>query len=68
MFSYWCMGSRTRKIEQLTNFLYTLVGSVLMLLAILWIYFQVGSTDIQVLHTVKFDMTGQHTMVSLSLR
>jgi proton-translocating NADH-quinone oxidoreductase chain M len=53
-------GSRTRKIRAAYQFfIYTLVGSVLMLLAILWIYFQVGSTDIQVLHTVKFDMTSQ---------
>ena len=53
-------GSRTRKIRAAYQFfLYTLVGSVLMLLAILWIYFQVGSTDIQVLTTVKFDTTTQ---------
>jgi proton-translocating NADH-quinone oxidoreductase chain M len=53
-------GSRTRKIRAAYQFfIYTLVGSVLMLLAILWIYFQVGSTDIQVLTTVKFDTTSQ---------
>jgi len=53
-------GSRTRKIRAAYQFfIYTLVGSVLMLLAILWIYYQIGSTDIQVLTTVTFDKTTQ---------
>lgn len=43
-------GSRERKIRAAYQFfLYTLVGSLLMLLAILVIYFQTGTTDLQVL-------------------
>jgi proton-translocating NADH-quinone oxidoreductase chain M len=53
-------GSRERKIRAAYQFfVYTLVGSVLMLLGILWIYFQVGSTDIQVLTTVEFSLNAQ---------
>jgi proton-translocating NADH-quinone oxidoreductase chain M len=48
-------GSRARKIRAAYQFfLYTLVGSVLMLLAILLIYFQVGTTDLQVLLVSEF--------------
>jgi|TARA_B110001469_G_scaffold73989_1_gene70223 proton-translocating NADH-quinone oxidoreductase chain M len=48
-------GSRERKIRaSLQFFVYTLVGSVLMLLAILTIYAQTGTTDIQVLQTLSF--------------
>jgi proton-translocating NADH-quinone oxidoreductase chain M len=48
-------GSRERKIRAAYQFfLYTLVGSVLMLLAILFIYFQAGTTDLQVLLTTEF--------------
>jgi proton-translocating NADH-quinone oxidoreductase chain M len=48
-------GSRERKIRaSLQFFIYTLVGSVLMLLAILTIYAQTGTTDIQVLQTISF--------------
>lgn len=48
-------GSRERKIRAAYQFfLYTLVGSVLMLLAILLIYFQVGTTDLQVLLVAEF--------------
>ena len=48
-------GSRERKIRAAYQFfLYTLVGSVLMLLAILAIYFQTGTTDLQVLYTTEF--------------
>jgi proton-translocating NADH-quinone oxidoreductase chain M len=48
-------GSRERKIRAAYQFfLYTLIGSVLMLLAILFIYFQTGTTDLQVLLTVDF--------------
>ncbi|YP_717299.1 nad4 (mitochondrion) [Ostreococcus tauri] len=48
-------GSRERKIRAAYQFfLYTLIGSLFMLLAILLIYFQVGTTDLQVLHTVEF--------------
>lgn len=43
-------GSRERKIRAAYQFfLYTLVGSLLMLLAILVIYFQTGTTDLQIL-------------------
>lgn len=48
-------GSRQRKIRAAYQFfLYTLVGSLLMLLALLNIYFQMGSTDIQVLWHSQF--------------
>ena len=49
-------GSRERKIRTAYMFfLYTLLGSVLMLLAILWIYFHAGTTDYQILLTTEFD-------------
>jgi proton-translocating NADH-quinone oxidoreductase chain M len=49
-------GSRERKIRASYQFfIYTLIGSVLMLLAILTIYFQTGTTDLQVLNTVNFN-------------
>lgn len=48
-------GSRERKIRAAYQFfLYTLIGSLFMLLAILLIYFQVGTTDLQVLMTTEF--------------
>jgi proton-translocating NADH-quinone oxidoreductase chain M len=48
-------GSRERKIRAAYQFfLYTLLGSVLMLLAILFIYFQAGTTDLQILLTTEF--------------
>ena len=44
-------GSRERKIKAAYQFfLYTFLGSVLLLLAILLLYFQAGSTDVQVLY------------------
>lgn len=53
-------GSRERKIRAAYQFfLYTLVGSVLMLLAIMYIYYITGTTDIQVLSTVSFDFNTQ---------
>ena len=53
-------GSRERKIRAADQFfVYTLVGSVLMLLAILYIYFQTGTTDVQVLTTITFDYQTQ---------
>ena len=53
-------GSRERKIRAAYQFfVYTLVGSVLMLLAILYIYFQTGTTDVQVLTTISFDFQTQ---------
>jgi len=48
-------GSRERKIRAAYQFfLYTLVGSVVMLLAILTIYYQVGTTDLHVLLSTEF--------------
>jgi proton-translocating NADH-quinone oxidoreductase chain M len=53
-------GSRERKIRAAYQFfVYTLVGSVLMLLAIMYIYYQVGTTDVQVLTSVSFDYNTQ---------
>jgi proton-translocating NADH-quinone oxidoreductase chain M len=53
-------GSRERKIRAAYQFfLYTLFGSVLMLLAILLIYFQVGTTDLEILYTTEFSETRQ---------
>jgi len=48
-------GSRQRKIRAAYQFfLYTLLGSVFMLLAILLIFFQTGTTDLQILLTTEF--------------
>lgn len=48
-------GSRERKVlAAYYFFLYTLVGSVLMLLSILYIYYQVGTTDYEILLTFSF--------------
>jgi NADH-quinone oxidoreductase subunit M len=45
-------GSRERKIwASYYFFLYTLLGSVIMLLSILYIYNQVGTTDYEILHS-----------------
>ena len=47
-------GSRERKIRAAYQFfLYTLIGSVFMLLAILFLYYQAGTTDLQVLLTTE---------------
>ncbi len=49
-------GSRERRIRAAYMFfLYTLLGSVLMLLAILYIYYSAGTTDYQILLTTQFD-------------
>lgn len=48
-------GSRERKIRAAYQFfIYTLFGSVLMLLAILVIYFQTGTTDVLALFSTSF--------------
>nr|YP_009317617.1 NADH dehydrogenase subunit 4 [Pterocladia mexicana]YP_009317663.1 NADH dehydrogenase subunit 4 [Pterocladia robusta]AOX49069.1 NADH dehydrogenase subunit 4 [Pterocladia mexicana]AOX49115.1 NADH dehydrogenase subunit 4 [Pterocladia robusta] len=48
-------GSRSRKIRAAYQFfLYTLVGSLLMLLGLIFIYFQTGTLDIQLLWQVNF--------------
>jgi proton-translocating NADH-quinone oxidoreductase chain M len=53
-------GSRERKIlAAYYFFLYTLLGSVLMLLSILYIYYQVGTTDYEVLLTFSFSTLEQ---------
>ena len=53
-------GSRERKIRAAYQFfLYTLLGSVLMLLAILLLYFQAGTTDIELLYTNSFSESRQ---------
>ncbi len=53
-------GSRERKIRAAYFFfLYTLLGSVLMLLSILYIYYQAGSTDYEVLLTFAFSKIEQ---------
>jgi len=45
---------RTKNISSLLFFFYTLLGSVLMLLSILYIYYQIGTTDYEVLLTFAF--------------
>nr|AHX02511.1 NADH dehydrogenase subunit 4 [Schimmelmannia schousboei] len=53
-------GSRQRKIRAAYQFfLYTLAGSLIMLLAIIVIYFEVGSTDIQILSCSHFSEVTQ---------
>jgi len=53
-------GARERKIHAAYQFfLYTLLGSLFMLLAILIIYFTIGSTDYQVLSVVELSPTRQ---------
>jgi proton-translocating NADH-quinone oxidoreductase chain M len=53
-------GSRERKIlAAYYFFLYTLLGSVLMLLSILYIYIQSGTTDYEVLLTFSFSTLEQ---------
>lgn len=48
-------GGPQRVYAAFKFFLYTLLGSVLMLLAIIYIYFDVGSTDIPLALTTRFD-------------
>jgi proton-translocating NADH-quinone oxidoreductase chain M len=53
-------GSRERKIlAAYYFFLYTLLGSVLMLLSIIYIYYQIGTTDYEVLLTFSFSTLEQ---------
>ena len=53
-------GSRERKIHAAYYFfLFTLLGSLFMLLAVLVLYFSVGSTDYQILATADFSETRQ---------
>ena len=56
-------GSRERKIRAAYFFfLYTLLGSVLMLLSVLYIYHQVGTTDYEILLTFNFSEFEQKIM------
>ncbi len=56
-------GSRERKIRAgYFFFLYTLLGSVLMLLSILYIYYEIGTTDYEVLLTFSFSAIEQKIM------
>jgi len=53
-------GSRARKIRAAYFFfIYTLLGSVLMLLSILYVYYQVGTTDYEILLTFIFSKVEQ---------
>lgn len=53
-------GSRQRKIRAAYQFfLYTLFGSVLMLLAILLIFYQTGSLDLEILYSTNFSENRQ---------
>jgi proton-translocating NADH-quinone oxidoreductase chain M len=53
-------GSRERKIHAAYQFfLYTLFGSLFMLLAIIVVYFQAGTTDLQILLTTQFSENRQ---------
>nr|YP_009114076.1 NADH dehydrogenase subunit 4 [Hildenbrandia rubra]AHB62139.1 NADH dehydrogenase subunit 4 [Hildenbrandia rubra] len=53
-------GSRARKIKASYQFfLYTLFGSLFMLLGILTIYFEVGTTDVQILWNHSFSLQRQ---------
>jgi NADH-quinone oxidoreductase subunit M len=53
-------GGDRRVYASFKFFLYTLLGSVLMLLAILAMYMQAGTTDIPTLMTTKFDASLQN--------
>ena len=56
-------GSRERKIRAAyLFFLYTLSGSILMLLAILYIYLQSGTTDYEILLTFTFSVLEQQIL------
>lgn len=49
-------GSRERRIRSsYMLFLYTLISSIVMFIAILFIFFKYGSTDYLVLRNVQFD-------------
>ena len=53
-------GSRERKVlASYYFFIYTLLGSVLMLLSIMYIYYQVGTTDYEMVLAFKFSFIEQ---------
>ena len=56
-------GSRTRKIKaNYYFFLYTFAGSIFMLLSILYIHSQIGSTDYEILINCNFNLLEQKIM------
>lgn len=56
-------GSRERKIRAAYFFfLYTLFGSILMLLSVLYIYVQVGTTDYEILLSFNFSSVEQYIL------
>lgn len=56
-------GSRERKIRAAYFFfIYTLLGSILMLLSIIYIYSQVGTTDYEILLTFSFSQLEQYIL------
>ena len=56
-------GSRERKVRAtFFFFLYTLIGSILMLLSIIYIYSQIGTTDYETLLTVVFSSKEQKVL------
>ena len=58
-----CWGARERKIRAAYFFfLYTLIGSIIMLLSILYIFDQVHTTDYEVLLTFSFSKIEQYIM------
>jgi len=57
-------GSRERKIPAAYFlFLYTLIGSVLMLIGILYMYYQIGTTDYETLLTASFTLKEEKFVV-----
>jgi len=49
-------GSRERRIRSsYMLFLYTLISSIVMFIAILFIFFKFGTTDYLILRTIQFD-------------
>ena len=52
-FDYWGMGWTKRVYSAFKFFLFTLLGSVLMLVAIIMIYWLTGTTDITQIYEIK---------------
>ena len=52
-------GGPNRVYATIKFFLYTFLGSVLMLVALIYLYFKAGSFDILAFHNVKLDLTEQ---------
>ncbi|MBS0309550.1 MAG: NADH-quinone oxidoreductase subunit M [Proteobacteria bacterium] len=58
-------GGANRVYAAIKFFLYTFLGSLLMLVALIYLYFKSGSFDILVWHTQRLDMTAQ-TLIFLA--